>query len=266
MDSREQNTNGFRSNLQMNQNITIPPRIESQNFIHDHTQELYSPQIPPNRNRQFQVGQNSENVRKSMITTHNSPAKFDFFQRNNNQKLNFETIPERLNPTNLSQPINQNKQNGRICHSMILQQSKNDNNFQNPNHIFNISSISNASSNNYTNDLESTFSSDIYNSYTELNSPSFSDQRDKQKKLEPVHINRKKEDVWKSMVHSYSPIKSENLPSKSQFLSYEDIKGGINTSNNYKNNNTETFRKEDNLYDIKRTSSENIKQPMSYNY
>jgi len=61
------------------------------------------------------------------------------------------------------------------------------------------------------------------------------------------------------MVHSYSPIKSENLPSKSQFLSYEDIKGGINTSNNYKNNNTETFRKEDNLYDIKRTSSENIK-------
>ncbi len=89
MDSREQNTNGFRSNLQMNQNTIIPPRFDSQNFIHEQPQELYSPQIPPNRNRQFQVGQNTENVRKSMITTHNSPAKFDFFQRNNNQKPSF---------------------------------------------------------------------------------------------------------------------------------------------------------------------------------
>jgi len=90
VDSREQNTNGFRSNLQMNQNTIIPPRFDSQNFIHEQPQELYSPQIPPNRNRQFQVGQNTENVRKSMITTHNSPAKFvDFFQRNNNQKPSF---------------------------------------------------------------------------------------------------------------------------------------------------------------------------------
>lgn len=117
--------------------------------------------------------------------------------------------------------------------------------------------MSNASSHNYTNDLESTFSSDNYNSYGELNSPSFSDQRDKLKKLEPVpvHINRKKDDVWKSMVHSYSPLKSENLSSKSQFLSYEDIKGSIVTTNNNNNNNIETFRKEDNFYDIKRISS-----------
>ncbi len=61
------------------------------------------------------------------------------------------------------------------------------------------------------------------------------------------------------MVHSYSPMKSENLPSKSQFLSYEDIKGSIITTNNYNNKNTEIFKKEDNLYDIKRISSENIK-------
>lgn len=118
---------------------------------------------------------------------------------------------------------------------MILQENKNENNFENTNQIFNISSISNASSHNYTNDLESTFSSDNYNSHGELNSPSFSDQRDKLKKPELLHINRKKEDVWKSMVHSYSPIKSENLPSKSQFLSYEDIKGSIVTTNNYNN-------------------------------
>ncbi len=61
-------------------------------------------------------------------------------------------------------------------------------------------------------------------------------------------------------------MKSENLPSKSQFLSYEDIKGSIITTNNYNNKNTEIFKKEDNLYDIKRISSENIKQPASYNY
>lgn len=75
--------------MQINQNTTIPPRYDRQNYIHEPTQELYSPQIPPNRNRQFQVGQNTENVRKSMITTHNSPAKFDFFQRNSNQKPSF---------------------------------------------------------------------------------------------------------------------------------------------------------------------------------
>lgn len=76
MDSREQ-ANGFRSNPQMNQN-TMPSKIDNGGFSYDQ-QQLYSPQIHPSRNRNFQVGQNAENVRKSMISAHNTPGKLSFF-------------------------------------------------------------------------------------------------------------------------------------------------------------------------------------------
>lgn len=82
------------------------------------------------------------------------------------------------------------RQNGRVCHSMIFSDSNSDQLYDKGSPP--LSPLLSQNSNPPSMDLESTFSSDNYNSYGDLSSPLFSDQGSKTKKLEPNTSNRKK--------------------------------------------------------------------------